>query len=408
MYGLGTLLLIPAFAACSSGSAGTAASSASSGTSSSSTGTTSSPTGTTISIGVIGTFSTAYASSVGQPATVAPAWADYVNAHGGIDGHKVKVILEDDQNSPAQGQAVAQDLISQNVAAIVQGGDQVVNAYDSAVIAKGIPLISGQNFNPDWFTKAGMFPSEVASQNIDKAYVGVAVQYGHAKKIGYAYCAEVAVCAEGAPPVQAAAKAAGIGYAGLAVSATAPSYAAQCLELQQENVDYVELSLTASVGIRFIQSCQAQGYNPTWGTNDSGYGDVFLSLKNFTAYGPAFSFPLADTSPGVAQYTQAMTTYAQNSNWKGGAAGDTWTGLEVLQKAIQDANVPAASPVTAQNVLTGLYSFKGETLGGLLANPLTFTKGQPANASKYTCYFVMGVSNGKLTAPGGLKTSCAS
>jgi branched-chain amino acid transport system substrate-binding protein len=338
---------------------------------------------------------------------VAPAWADYVNAHGGINGHPVKLILEDDQNSPAQGQAVAQDLISQNVAAIVQGGDQVVNAYDAAVIAKGIPIIAGQNFNPDWFTKAGMFPSEVASQYIDKAYVDVAVQYGHAKKIAYAYCAEVAVCGEAAAPVKAAATAAGVGYVGMAISATAPSYAAQCLELQQQNVDYVVVSLTSSVGVKFIQSCQAQGYNPKWGTNDSGYGNVFLTLKNFTAYGPAFSFPLAYTGAPVSTYTQAMTTYAKDDNWKGGAAGDAWTGLEVLQKAVQDANVPASATVTAQDVLNGLYSFKGETLGGLLANPLTYTKGQAPNATNYTCYFVMGVSNGQLTAPGGLKKSCA-
>ena len=129
--------------------------------------------------------------------------------------------------------------------------------------------------------------------------VAVAVKDGHAKKFANLYCAEIAACAQANPVLQGAAKAAGIGYTQLAVSSTAPSYTAQCLQLKQDGVDYAQLNFTTAAAVRFIQNCQAQGYNPTWGSSEQSIGTAFSSLPNFTAYGPAYSFPsVADASPG--------------------------------------------------------------------------------------------------------------
>src|SRR5690349_1009881 len=53
-------------------------------------------TGTPISIGVISSLSGPQASSSNQADTVAPAWAEWVNANGGLNGHPVKIISVDD------------------------------------------------------------------------------------------------------------------------------------------------------------------------------------------------------------------------------------------------------------------------------------------------------------------------
>src|SRR4051794_4132617 len=50
------------------------------------------PSGSTIKIGAVGSMTGSQASSSSQFATVAPAWAKWVNANGGINGHKVQVV----------------------------------------------------------------------------------------------------------------------------------------------------------------------------------------------------------------------------------------------------------------------------------------------------------------------------
>jgi branched-chain amino acid transport system substrate-binding protein len=397
----GVLAAALGVAACSSSSSSSGSSGATaSGTSAAA------PKGALIKIGVIGSLTGAQASSSDQGATVAPAWADWVNANGGIDGHPVQVIVMDDKGDPATAQADGQQLASDGVAAIIVSSDNLVSAYDSAAIAKGIPLIGGPSDENDWYAKAGMFPTMTGIVNGLAAQVAVAAQYGHAKKFANLYCAEVAACAQANPVLQAAAKAAGIGYTQLAVSSTAPSYTAQCLQLKQEGVDYAQLNFTTAAAVRFVQNCQAQGYNPTWGSSEQSIGAAYASLPNFTAYGPAYAFPSVAGAATVDQFRSVMQKYASGSNWREGTASFTWDGLQVLAQAVKDENIPAATAVTAADVTAGLYSFKNQNLGGLLANGLTYTKDKPFGITANACYFVVGMKDGQTTAPAGLTPQC--
>ena len=364
------------------------------------------PKGAMIKVGVIGTLSGTQASSCDQGGTVAPAWADWVNANGGINGHPVKTIVVDDKGDPATAQAAEQQLAGDGVAAIIVSCDNVVSAYDSAAIAKGIPLIGGPSDEDDWYTKAGMFPTMTGIVNGLYAQIAVAAKFGHAKKFANLYCAEVAACAQANPILSAAAKAAHIGFTELAISSTAPSYTAQCLQLQQEKVDYAQLNFTTAAAVRFIQSCQAQNYNPIWGSSEQSVGAAYASIPNLTVYGPAYSFPSVANAPPVATFRAVMQKYAANSNWREGTGSFTWDGLQALAQAVKDAHIAASAPVTTADVMTGLYSFKDENLGGELANGLTYTKGKPFGYSANSCYFVVGMKNGQTIAPAGLTPQC--
>ena len=399
----GVLAAALVLAACSSSSS----SSSSPATSGGSTGSTAAAAkGTTIKVGLIASLSGPQASSSDQGATVAPAWADWINANGGIDGHPVKTIFLDDKGDPATAQADEKQLASDGVVAIVVSSDNLVSAFDSAAIASGIPLIGGPSNGGDWYMKPGMFPTMTGIINGLGAQVAVAVKFGHAKKFGQLYCAEVAACAQASPVLQGAAKAAHIGYTQLAISSTAPSYTAQCLQLKQQNVDYVQLNFATAAAVRFIQSCQAQGYNPTWGSSEQAIGTPFASIPNLTVYGPAYSFPsVADVAP-VATFRAAMQKYAAGSNWREGTASFTWDGLQALALAIKDAHVAASAPVTSADVLTGLYSFKDQNLGGELANGVTYAKGKPFGITASPCYFVVGMKGGQTIAPAGLTPQC--
>jgi branched-chain amino acid transport system substrate-binding protein len=355
---------------------------------------------------MISTLTGPQSSSSTQGATVAPAWVSWINANGGIGGHPVKVISLDDKGDPATAQAAEKQLVSDGAVAILAASDNLVTAFDSAAITKGIPVIGGTSNATDWYTKTGMFPTATGVVSGVGAQVAVAVKFGHATKFANLYCAEVAACAQVNPILQGAAKAAGIGYTQLAVSATAPSYTAQCLQLQQQKVDYVQLNFTTSAAVRFIQNCQAQSYNPTWGSSEQAIGTAFSSLPNLTVYGPAFSFPsVADAAP-VATFRTAMQKYASGSDWREGNGSFTWDGLQALAQAVKNAQVASSATVTSADVLTGLYAFKGQNLGGELANDVTYTKGKAFGFTSNPCYFVVGMQNGQTTAPAGLTPQC--
>jgi branched-chain amino acid transport system substrate-binding protein len=398
----GVLAAALGVAACSSSSSSSSSGATASGTSAAAAA----PKGALIKIGVIGSLTGPQASSSDQGATVAPAWADWINANGGINGHPVQVIVMDDKGDPATAQAAGQQFIADGVSAIIVSSDNLVSAFDSAAIAKGIPLIGGPSDESDWYTKQGMFVTMTGIVPGLGAQVAVAVQYGHAKKFANLYCAEVAACAQANPILQGAAKAAGVSYTQLAVSSTAPSYTAQCLQLKQEGVDYAQLNFATAAAVRFVQNCQAQGYNPTWGSSEQSIGAAYASLPNFTAYGPAYAFPSVATGAPVEQFTSVMQKYATGSNWKEGTASFTWQGLQAFAQAVKNANVAASTAVTSADVMTGLYDFKGENLDGLLANNVTYTKGKAFGFTANACYFVVGMKGGQTTAPAELTPQC--
>src|SRR3954454_5830839 len=191
-------------------------------------------TGSPIKIGLIATLSGPQASSGNQGAVVAPAWADWINANGGINGHPVQIFSEDDGGDPAKAQAAEKKLVdTDNVVAIVAGSDTLISVYDADAISKGVAIVGGTSNGPDWFQKAGMFAptTDVLSGQIQQLLV--AKQVGKATHFGNLYCAEVAACAQSVPLQKPAAAKFGLKYTSAAVSGTATSYTAQCLELQQ-------------------------------------------------------------------------------------------------------------------------------------------------------------------------------
>ncbi len=395
------------FGACGSSSKSSSSSSTSTG---SSTGSSSSaPTGSTINIGVVGTLTGVQASSSNQYGTVAPAWAKWVNANGGINGHPVKVFVEDDQGSAATAQSQVQSLITSNkVVAIVVGSDNELTAFDGFAISKGVPVISGSANSTDWYTKTGMFPTPTGVVAGLGDQVAVAAKFAKATKVANLYCAEIAACQEADPVMQGAAKAAGVGFTGLSISSSAPSYTAQCVQLSQEKVDYAIMSIATAAALNVVKDCQAQNYNPTWGTSEQAAGPSLEALPNFTAYGAAYAFPSTADAPPAATFRSVMQQYAANSNWREGTGSFTWDGLMALEAALKTATAGGAS-ATPASVESGLYALKGSTLGGELANPIAWVAGKPLGLlTANPCYFLMKISGGALTAPDGLTPQCPS
>ena len=71
-------------------------------------------------IGSVGTLSGPAGATIGQVATGVQVWARFINKRGGVRGHPVRLITQDDGGDPARHRAIVQDLVeSRHVIAFV-------------------------------------------------------------------------------------------------------------------------------------------------------------------------------------------------------------------------------------------------------------------------------------------------
>src|SRR5580704_1074403 len=89
-------LLVTMVVACGSSTKSTNSAPPTTGATGSTSGAAQTTSGTPISVGFECSCSGVFASSTAIQGPVITAWADYENAHGGIDGHGVDMIKMDD------------------------------------------------------------------------------------------------------------------------------------------------------------------------------------------------------------------------------------------------------------------------------------------------------------------------
>ena len=342
-------------------------------------------------IGNIGTYTGPVSGDYGSDRQVLTAWEKAVNAAGGINGHKVKVIALDDQGNPTVSLQDAQQLVQQDhVLAVVDDNSNGGTNYGSYLEQQGVPLI-GATSNPPASTDTLFFPvgaSTLGEINGEAA----AAKLVDAKKIAFIYCAEAAVCAEVVPLIKADASANGaeVSYVSAAAE-SAPSYTSYCLAAKQSGATAVLTALASPAVISIAQGCAQQGYNPHFLLGGAPVGPTFEAtsgLNGSLAVEGVFPW-IQDNTPATEAFHNAVKKYepsiTKSSTWNATTAY-TWTGAELFQAAA--AKMKGDSPSA---LATALYSLKGVTLGGLLA-PETFSSTKQANPQ---CYTLMKQESGK-------------
>jgi branched-chain amino acid transport system substrate-binding protein len=345
------------------------------------------------------------ASAVGNNISVINAWADSVNAAGGINGYPVKVITMDDQQNAATTLQDAKTLVEQDHVVAIVGESSFVDAsFAPYVESAGVPVIGGSNYeapfqsNPDFFPSGGDQISGLVGQ------FALAKQAGK-KVFGTVYCAESPICAQLVPVANGLAPLYGLKSFAAKISATAPSYTAPCLAAKGAGVDAMFVADNSPIVVRFVAACAQQGYTPQqvsstqtatseW-LSDSTLNGALLTALNANGY---------DTStPAVATLQAALKKYAPsaiNGSAFSGEEINPWSGGLLFQAAAKAAHLTPGS--TPADVKKGLYALKNETLDGI-APPLNFTPGKPAFIP---CWFAQEVKGGKFTSLDGNKPTC--
>lgn len=372
---------------------------------SSSGGSASSPSsgGSTIPIGIIGSYSGSQASSTGGVPKVAQAWADTVNATGGLDGHKIQLYVEDDQGDPATGVQDAKVLVDQDkVVAIVGDASNVDADWAPIVEQAGVPVVGGLSLNETFLTNPDFFAS---GTNI------IALNYGvvdTAKKLGGSldllYCAEAATCKEGATLTAAMAKLDGVSVpVQTQVSSTAPDYTAVCQEVKSSGAKAYNILDAGVLALRIASACAQQGVTAKLIQDDSEITQAFQgSPAGNNTYAVEIDAPWFDSAtPATKAYQTAIAKYAPTLGTENGPeANYQWVAGQLFDAAVKASG---SSTITSASIKAGLYALKDETLGGL-TQPLTFTKGK---TSMFNCWFTMAVTNEQFALPDGLQTQCA-
>ena len=399
-------VVVASAAACSSSSSSSssAASAASPAATSSPSGQGSSGSAAPIVIGTVGAFTGPESSSEAGVPQVLTAWADQVNAAGGINGHPVKLIIKDLGANLAGGQQAVRELVqSDHAVAIVGEEDNGDASWAKYVESTGVPVVGGLSLdlpfvqNPDFFASGSN---------------GFALIYGvqteakrNGPKLGILYCAESPQCAAAVSLNQGVARVTGVQIpVDIKISATAPDYTAVCEQLKSSGVQSYFVADNSAVVLRVASQCKADGLTAKMVAEDGEFTVSWAQQPQVNGMLAAEAdAPFTDSSvPALQKFQDAIKKYAPNiGNELGPNAFYAYVAGVLFQTAV--AAIPAGTAITPQSVKQGLYTLKNNTLDGL-APPLTFAPGKPAMIN---CFFTMGLSNGQFTTPVGLQTSCA-
>jgi branched-chain amino acid transport system substrate-binding protein len=367
------------------------------------------PPGTPIVVGAIGSYSGPQEASLGAADETIKAWQDYTNAHGGINGHPVKVDVVDDAGNPTKAAQLVKQLVEQDkVQALVGSTSTVTEAFQKYVSAKGVPVIGSAEFQQDYTTNPMFFPTGTQAVMFDYGLLVEAKKAG-VKRFGVLPCAEVAACSLGGKLFQGLAQIVGVqaGYV-QKITVSQPSYTSVCLAAKSKGVDGLAIIENAQTVLRAANQCAQQGYKPRQLNVSATTGLAWQNQPSMEGAITTQSNPvLADQSiPALKTFHQALDQYAPDVA-KGQQYNEidssVWAGGQAFKLAAERAKLTPQS--TPADVLRGLYTFKGETVDGLTP-PLTYVKGKP---SFVTCWFPQQIKSGKFTplTQGG-KPNCIS
>ena len=362
------------------------------------------PTGEPLIIGSVGDYSGIAGASEKDGPKALQIWAAWVNDHGGVNGHPVKVYVVDDGMDPQRYQAAVKDLVeNKHVIAFVDNfAPFTIQAGVKYLEDKRVPVIGGDCAEYVWNQSPMLFPQCPAYVSSIWGITRVGAVYGKGKNFGAIICSEAAACTNTKQEWfhNGLAKSAGVNPVFEAdVSIGQPDFTAECIDARRAGVEI--MSVVADVGTvgRVVNSCDRQNFHPQYiqgsGTMDAhlatldGMSDALVQLNDF---------PWTVNNSGVQLFRDAYKTYAPDDPLTPNAS-QGWASAIVFQHAAEHVG---AHPTSAQ-ILAGLWSMRNETFGGLTP-PLTFVKDKAATDAK--CSFAMKVQDGKIEAPFGLKTVC--
>ncbi|WP_127479332.1 ABC transporter substrate-binding protein [Nocardioides pantholopis] len=322
------------------------------------------------------------------------AYYEELNANGGIDGLKVKLVVKDDQLNPANTPAAARQLVESDKAALLCGsaGSPTTMAVKSYLEQRKVGIVPG----------AGS--SELAGETSfllvpDYLQLGAqlaeyAAEEAGATKVAIAYTDDSV-----GQPTLAGAKwqmeQLGLELvAEVAFNGTAPDQSATVAKLKDSGADFVIINNTAPVISQVFKAAEKIGFAPTWGATWPSQTKALLELagSSLETGNIVFSTPFVlGTSEAAADFRRVLDERAPDVDQTdtiamlGWSVADACT--EVLKRAVEanDGEVPSSEEV--------VESMPGTTLDDGVVNGLAWTEEDHSGQKKA---MIVGLEDGEF------------
>jgi branched-chain amino acid transport system substrate-binding protein len=359
---------------------------------------------TTITLGLLTSLTGPLSSEFGQP-TVAAAQAriDLANHTNEVPGVNLKLVVQDDQSSPAGALAATQVLVNQDhVFALIDASALFAAAYKYTV-QNNVPVLGwgdSTEFSDPGNRNLFAYFGSPASNHPPIKNVGLFLQSQGATKVCRLATADVPAATEGADQFASSAKAAGLPVVySVDVPSTTTDMSAYALAMKNAGCDSAVIILPANQDTAMFQDMANLSFRlkatfgPPYGESalDKSVVGAEEGLDFFSQFQPYWM-----NTPAANRVRAAMKTYA-NVDTEAPVVGFHW-GWIPTDLAIFGLKLPGASG--SQSVfISDLRKVNDYDAGGFIC-PVDFTKSDYVPAGEYsTCGYMSQVVNGHFTAP---------
>jgi branched-chain amino acid transport system substrate-binding protein len=355
----------------------------------------------TIVLGDIGDDSGPIGASFTDQKVAAQAWEDAINHEGGLNGHPVKVIFGNDDDSPATAVSLATTMVT-NDHVVAMFGLHSLNSEANVVAylqKQHIPAIGGSDDTAD-FTSSAVYSTITTSlteyQDIDLTFKKLEPKD---TKIAIVYCSEVPTCTQEGDTVKSYAKTAGLSVVyDASAPLSAPSYTAQVLAAKQAGAQEIAAIEDPPGALTLVENAAQQDWYPLVIGSATQYSSNFSAPSSYPAKAdlvvPSVTKPWSLSSV-MKPYVNAVNKYVP-----GGAIGEDGAGVWIGGGLLQQISKSWGAKVTSAEITRGLLALKGATVGGL-STPLTFPPGNNRQQVDKCITVVKFTGGSNFTAPLG-------
>jgi branched-chain amino acid transport system substrate-binding protein len=332
-------------------------------------------TRTSISVGSLATASGALASTFGQVVDGVQAYFDAVNAEGGVDGRKIELEYQaDDDGSPTNDTTEARNLVEQDHVFAVVGVGTPFFTGASFLAAEGTPVfgyVVSQDWNvhPDLF---GAYGSYLDYAEVKPGLVDIA-QTLKAQSVAVVAYNIAAQSEDACAAVVAGLKAAGVhlGFQDLAFGLGA-NPTADVLAMKAAHADFLISCMEGSDNLSFDEAMHQNGMSDVHTLWLQGYDREYLKQDPADMVGAIFleqhvPFEAASQFPGkypaMEQYLKTMEKYEPQWTYNDLAFQGYLNAAQFVQGLREQA--ATGKPLTQADLIASINKETAFTGGGL-------------------------------------------
>ena len=294
----------------------------------------------------------------------ATAWADYENAHGGVDGHHIDLKVYDNASNPTTAVANAHLAVEQGAQAIIDS-DPLFDSYAPYLQSTGVPVYAF-GITPGFYgTSHPSFFSYSGNVTTGKATASIKFVLDEKHKTKFALISDPSPAdSYDVQSEDALVKALGgdIVYTNYTVDPTNTAALISVAQAIKASGAQVVESAAGGTEAQFQADLAQVGAGNIWVADGSDYEQNLPqqfgpALNNYTFF--FFTAPFTAQTTGIHDYLAAMKKYEPASEYAFNALVG-WASAELLQGGIQKLGTKAVTPTSLTTATNELKNFNGQ------------------------------------------------